>query len=378
MPRRYRIKKVPKGYYRMRTNNAAKSIQRLWKKRMQKKKGGLLQRTALANRRAIKQLNRNIELKFVNDAPANSRTNYCGQILSRIPIDNYGMSQSSEMWVQAGGGATTLPNASSYCPVMINPILVVQAGQQDSSAPTGTEASTENARKGNEIIMSHYTAKITMVGGCAQLNGGAYANVVRRQRVTALLVLDREPAKQNPTLTTNAPTYGSDFQSCQLYPRTPDNPSVIAGSPPESRFDVIRALPLQTANPPGVNTGDSGSKNLEAQSFYSKDNVRGKTGRFKVLKKITLTCSQQTKALEAVENLNASSVKTTATKSLTFKGKYKFHFDSDKQVIPGNQTLLLCLYSDTPTCRSASGNVPMNYCDPPLVSVVSRFSFRDP
>ena len=359
-------------------NRASSTIGRAWRARMRRKRGGLVARTALANRKAIKSIRRDVELKFVNNAVASSRTNYCGQILSRIPVDNYAMSQSSSDWVSAGGGATTLPSASSYCPIMINPIVIAQAGQD---IPPGTSiASTENARLGNDIVMSHFTAKITMVGGCAQENGGAYENVVRKQKLTALLLLDREPQKMNPTLTSAAPTYSSDYQSCQLYPRTPDNPSVIAGlgSSTESRFDVLRALPLETANPPGVNTGDSGSKNLEAQSFYSKDNVIGKSGRFKVLKKLTLSCFQQTKALQAVENLNGSNSKTTATKTLTLKGKYKFHFDSDKTLIPGNQTLLLVLYSDTPTCRSAAGNVPFNFASPPLVSVVSRFSFRDP
>lgn len=380
---------MPKGIYRRRKrgpyrktkNRAASTIGRAWRARMRRKRGGLLARTALANRKAIKSIRKDIELKFVNDSVASSRTNYCGQILSRIPLDNYAMSQSSTDWVAAGGAATTLPNAASYCPVMINPVVVAQAGQPVTTVVGAPDtASTENSRIGNDIVMSHYTAKITMVGGCAQENGGAYANVVRKQKVTALLVLDREPQKMNPTLISGTPTYNSDFQSCQLYPRTPDNPSVIAGlaSGTESRFDQLRALPIPTANPPGVNTGDSGSKNLEALSFYSKDNVMGKSGRFKVLKKLTLSCFQQTKALQDVENLNGSNTKTTATKTLTLKGKYKFHFDSDKTQIPGNQTLLLVLYSDTPTGRSASGNIPVNFCVPPLVSVVSRFSFRDP
>jgi hypothetical protein len=369
---------------RMRRNRyrsrAASSIQAAWRARKRRKKGSVVARTALANRRAIKRIKKNVELKFVNSAAASSRTNFCGQILSRIPLDNYGMSQSSAQWVAAGGAATTLPSAASYCPVMLNPCLVVQAGQTDPSAPTGTLASTENARLGNDITMSHVTFKITMVGGCAQLNAGAYENVVRKQKVTALLILDREPAKMNPTLITNAPTYGADYQSCQLYPRTPDNPSVIAGlgSSTEHRFAQIRSLPLPSANPPGVNTADSGSKDLFAQSFYSKDSVIGKTGRFKILKKVSLSCYQQTKALTNVENLVGSSVRTNASKSMTHKGKYKFHFSTNTQVIPDNQTLLLCLWSDTPTNRSAGGSVPLNYCDPPLVSVVSRFSFRDP
>lgn len=370
-------KRRSRGPYRKTKNRAATTIARAWRARMRRKRGGLVSRTALANRKAIKSIRRNIELKFVNSAVATARTNYCGQILSRVPCDNYGMSQSSTDWVSAGPAATTLPNPSSYCPLMLNPIVIHQAGQPVNSGSSVTTASTENSRLGNDIVMSHFTAKITMVGGSATENGGAYANVVRKQKLTALLILDREPQKQNPTLSSPAPVYDPSYVSCQLYPRTPDNPSGGAGST-WSGFDQLRSLPLPTANPPGVNTGDSGSKNLEALSFYSKDNIIGKSGRFKVLKKVRLSCFQQTKALDSVENLNGSNSKTTATKTLTHKGKYKFHFDSDKALIPGNQTLLLVLYSDTPTNRSTGISVPLNYCTPPLVSVVSRFSFRDP
>jgi len=373
---------MPKGIYRRRRrgpyrktrNRAASTIARAWKARQRRKRGGLVARTALANRKAIKSIRRDVELKFCNEAVASSRTNYCGQVLTGLKVDNYGMNQDSLDWVAAGGGATQLA-ANKYCPLMINPIVVYQAGQQITTAPTPLTAATENSRIGNDIVMSHFTAKVTMVGGSANLNGGTWANVVRKQKVTALLVLDREPAKMNPALLLPAPVFSPEAISCQLYPRTPDAVLAIPGSN-EARFDQLRSLPLPTANPPGLDTGDDGSKNLEALSFYSKDNIMGKSGRFKVLKKMTLSCFQQSNA--GIANTNGSSVKTTATKTLTLKGKYKFHFDGDTLIIPGNQTLLLVLYSDTPTCRSFGGAVPTDYCTAPVVSVVSRFSFRDP
>lgn len=372
MPYKYRTLAGGRRAYRKR--RAASSIQRAWRARKRRKRGSLVARTALANRRAIKSIRKDVELKFANDAVASSRTNYCGQVMTGRVVDNYGMSQSSLDWVAAGGGATQLA-AAKYCPLMINPIVVYQAGQQITTAPTPLTAATENSRIGNDIVMSHFTAKITMVGGSANLNGGTWANVVRKQKVTALLLLDREPAKMNPGLLMPAPTFDAEAISCQLYPRTPDAELAIPGSN-ERRFDALRFLPQKTANPPGLATGDDGSRSLESLSFYSKDNIMGKTGRFKVLKKVSLSCYQQSNA--GIANTNGSSVKTTATKTVTLKGKYKFHFDGDTILIPGNQTILLCLYSDTPTVRSFGGAVPTDYCTPPVVTVVSRFSFRDP
>lgn len=363
----YRKKRYP--------HTASGTIARGWKRYAKKKRGGLLTRTALSNRKAIKSLRRERELKFVGEAPASSRTNYIGNILSNTPVDNWGMSQSSGDWVIAGGAATSLA-APKYCPLIMNPIVVPQAGQPVVVGSTTLNPAGENTRIGNDIQMSHCCFKITMSGSVAQTNGGNYQNVVQKQSVTALLLLDREPAPQAASLTTSTPVFEPGAVSCQLYGRTPDNLIALPTQLSGHALDQIRSCPRTTANPPGLSTGDVGNKNMEALSFYSKDNIIGKTGRFEILKKIKLTCYQR-EGGDSAENLNGSSVPTTASKTYTQKGKYKFHFNSDRQIIPGNQTLLLVLYSDTPTVRSFGGSTPTDYVSPPTVTVLSRFSFRD-
>lgn len=366
--RRYRSK---------RRQSAARTLQSAWRARKRRQRGSLLARTALANRKAIKRIKSDVELKFVNNCIATSRTNYIGQILQNTPVDNYGMSQSTGDWVNAGGGATALA-AAKYCPLIMNPICVGQGGTNVVTPPvpgTAIYPAGENTRVGNDIVMSHITFKITLVGSVAQTNGGNYANIVQKQKVTAVLLLDREPAKQAASLTSAAPTFSLDNISCQLYPQTPDGVLALPTLSGESK-EFIRSLPEKQANPPGLATGNIGNRNLEALSFYSKDNVMGKSGRFKVLKKMSLSCYQRAGGA-SFQNFNGSSVPTTASATMTQKGNYKFHFAGNSFIIPDNQTLLLALYSETPTIRSAGGAVPVNYVTPPTVTVLTRFSFRD-
>lgn len=347
--------------------SAARSIQRAWKIKKRRRRGSLIQRTALSNRRAIKRIKKDVELKFVSSAVASVRTNYCGQILGPIKVDNWCMAQSTADWVAAGPAATQLP-ATSYCPLIMNPVLVKQAGQTFN---TNVQAATENARVGNDIVLSHITFKITMTGGDASANGGNLQNVAQRQSLTAVLLLDREPAEQNATLTQLAPAFDQTVMSGQWLPRTPDNVLAIPGTQGKP-FELVKGCQRFNANPPGISTGNIATKNMDALSFYSKDTVMGKTGRFKILKKMKLSCSQYSTNPNQV-----SVVSTSSTKTMTYKGRLKLHFDGDSLVIPGNQTVLLCLYSDTPTIRNAGGQVPTHYADPPKVTVLSRVSFRD-
>ena len=373
--RRISMRTSRRRRYARGARSAASTIQQGWRNYQKKKRGGLVTRTALANRKAIKSIRRDQELKFVSEQPASVRTNYIGQILSNAKVDNWGMSQSSGDWVVAGGAATQLA-VTKYCPLIMNPICIGQAGQYIDGTAGPLYPSGENTRLGNDILMSHITCKITMAGSVAQTNGGNYQNVVQKQHVYALLLLDRDPAPMPPSLVTATPTYTQESVSCRLYGQTPDD--ILASTSLSAKaLEQIRSCPERTANPPGLSTGNVGNKDMEALSFYSKDNVMGKSGRFKVLKKIKLTCYQREGGASA-ENLNGSSVPTVASKTLNLKAKYKFHFDSDRQLIPGNQTLLLALYSTTPTVRSASGSAPVNYVAPPTVTALCRFSFRDP
>ena len=348
--------------------NAARTIARAWKLKKRRKRGSLLQRTTLANRKAIKRIKRDTELKWVQNAVASVRTNYCGQLLGPINVDNWCMAQSTTDWTALPPTQNQLPN-TSYCPLIMNPLVIRQGGFNYSGTiqPAG-----ENARVGNDIYLSHVTFKITMTGGNASQNGGTLQNVAQRQSVTALLLLDREPVPQNATLTSTAPNFDAAVMSAQFLPRTPDAQLAIPSTTAPG-FQVIKGAQKASANPPGLSNGNIATKNMDGFSFYSKDHVMGKTGRFKILKKMKLYASQY-----STTGNQQSVVSTSSTKTMTYKGRLKLHFDGDGLVIPGNQTILLCLYSDTPTIRNANNQNPTQYAVPPKVTVVARVSFRDP
>lgn len=373
--RKYRTTARDRRRKYARRNSAASTIARAWRNRRRRRNNSnLVVRTVKANRKAIRSLKSDRELKFVNSAVASARTNYIGNILSSTKLDNWGMAQSSLDWVAAGGAATQLPNSASYCPVILQPIVVPQAGQPISGS-TQLYGSTEDTRIGNEITMSHLTMKLTIAGSYANTNGGNYLNVAQKQTVYAILVLDRDPQAQPPSLITNAPTFDASKIPCQMLPRTPDNILALPAIAGTKSVDLLKSCPLASANPPGVNTGNQGVKDMDALSFYSKQHVIGKTGRFKVLKKVQLSCYQRQGP--SGPNLNGSSVPTTNTLSFTHKARYKFTFDGDTQLTPGSQSLLVYLYSNVCTNRSSGGAVPVNYVAPPTVSVLSRFSYYD-
>ena len=357
---------------------SAMSIQRAWRARARKKRGSLVVRTVKSNRRAIKQIKKDRQLKFVNSGVASVRTNWCGQIISATPIDNYGMNQRSVDWVGPPIVFPSLP-AQKYMPVVQQPIVVPLAGTPISGSAT-LHTSNDNTREGNDIVMSHLTLKITMAGGFVSNNGGLYQGLQQKQHLHALIVLDRDPGDEPASLNTATPIFEALSCPGSLYLPTPDNTFVPGSDSNIPGRDFLRVLPQTTANPPGVATANPGSKNLIAQSFYSKDHASGPKSRFKVLKKVSLSCWQQANAVGSVPTArDGPALRTQSTKTVTIKSPYKFHFDADLDLVPSNQNLLIFYFSDTPTNRSGSATVaPTDYCEPPYLSVVSRFSFRDP
>jgi len=282
---------------RRRTNsshhsNAASSIQTGWRRYRQRKRGSLITRTALSNRRAIKQIKQDRQLKFVNSAVASIRTNWCGQTISATPLDNYGMSQRSRAdWAGPPIVFPSLP-ADKYMPVVQQPIVIPMAGTLPAPGLPG-RLSNDNTREGNDIILSHLTLKITMAGGFVANNGGLYENIQQKQKISALIVLDRSPGEEPDSLDTALPVFEALSCPGSMYLPTPDNTFVPGAADNVPGRAFLKSLALTTANPPGVSTANTATKDLEAQSFYSKDHCAGKTSRFKVLKKVVLNCWQQ-------------------------------------------------------------------------------------
>nr|APC94132.1 hypothetical protein [uncultured marine virus] len=351
---------------------------RKWKKKLRRTtKGGYNTRQTLANAKAIKQLKRRPELKFQNSVIASTANNFVGQNMRPTAVSNWGLPQSTNDWVAAGASATNL-SAEKYCPVILRPVCCGQ-GKYSPNLPNpwATPAtlddvgSGENERVGNKITMHSLHIRGLITGGNMGANIGAYTNSQVKQKVTFVLVLDRQP---NPgQVNAGTGVYNTDAVPCQLYPCTLDN--FLANPYKLEQQENLRSI--ANAQTPAT-TPYFGPKlltqigaDLEKQSYYSKDQVLGTSGRFKILQKKTFS------VMQTPTNTLQLSTRCTVPFSWTYKSRHKFHFASDRAITPTNQSLLLFMYSDTPVLRSANGAAPLNGIAPPYVAVVSRFQWKD-
>lgn len=67
--------------------HASGVIGRAWRRRKQRRSGGLVARTALSNRRQIRKINRSIETKMIELPTATPANNYSGQNIVRLQVD---------------------------------------------------------------------------------------------------------------------------------------------------------------------------------------------------------------------------------------------------------------------------------------------------
>lgn len=87
----YRAGYLHRSRHRSRSRRHASGvIGRAWRKRKQRRSGGLVARTALANRRQIKLINRGIETKMIELPTATPANGWAGQNMVRIQVDNNG------------------------------------------------------------------------------------------------------------------------------------------------------------------------------------------------------------------------------------------------------------------------------------------------
>lgn len=349
-----------------------------WKKRLSKPRGGYNARQTIQNAKAIRQLKKRPELKFQNSVVCSSSNNFVGQNLRPTPVSNWGLPQSTNDWVAAGGTATNL-SAEKYCPVILRPVCCGQGKYSPNDPnPWSTNAtlddvgSGENERVGNKITMHSLHIRGVITGGNMGQNIGTYSSLQAKQRVTMCLVLDRQP---NP-LQVNAGTgvYSVGAISCQLFPITVDN-FLANSSLNKEQQEPLRSI--ANASTP-LTTPYVGPKYLtqlaadtEKQSYYSKDQVLGESGRFKVLQKKSFS------VMQTPTNTALLSTRCSVPFSWTYKSRHKFHFASDNSITPTNQCLLLFIYSDTPVVRSAGGAAPLNGIAPPYVAMTNRFQWKD-
>lgn len=185
--------------------NAATSIQRAWRNR-KRKKLGLNTRTTLANRRAIKQIKKNVETKMIERVEASVATNWGGQWLSPRAVDSNGYF----------AGVVGTPGA------VVRPFY---------GLPQGVES---NNRVGSKVTVHSLTYKINMIAGNGETN-----------RVGCYIVLDRQPA--NPLAPSlrglPAPQVTDTFlesgpQASGIIPMQFQNMDNVTG--PSARYKLLR------------------------------------------------------------------------------------------------------------------------------------------
>ncbi len=349
-----------------------------WKKRLSKPRGGYNTRQTLANAKAIKQLKKRPELKFQNSVRASTANNFVGQNLLPTPVSNWGLPQSTNDWIASGPTATNL-SAEKYCPVILRPVCCGQ-GKYSPNLPNpwSTPAtlddvgSGENERVGNKITMHSLHVRGLITGGNMGTNTGAYSALQVKQRVTFILALDRQPNPEQTNASTGV--YDVGAVSCQLYPISVDNflaNSTMSKESQEPLRSIANASAPLTSNQFGPKLLTQIGADLEKQSYYSKDQVLGDAGRFKILQKKSYS------VMQTPSNVSLSSTRCTVPFSFTYKSRHQFHFASDNAITPTNQCLLLFVFSDTPVIRSANGAAPVSGIAPPYVSMTNRFQWTD-
>lgn len=309
-------------------HGAAARIQSAWRRR-KRRRVGLTARTALANRRAIKRVNKQIETIVATPEEATLANRYVGSWLQGLEVDNAGQS----------GGAPFAMNLLYADPLWSN-----AAGAQTNRPITGY--------KGRWIQMKSLTLK-----GCVTAKSDTGAAMY--QKTTFILVHDSKP-ELNPVLVTSTATPNDGLLDPQL-------PAVV-----NNRLDT---------------------------AFYNL-NTTGKAGRYKVLKRWTVTVSPHvdlnsgtvpaisTTAGGVAPNVYGNTVRpqydTTALGlskkyppqvyfSHTIKGNYKLNMGGKTSGIrfriPENQNIFLFAFST---------NGPGMTNTSPSIQLVSRFRFKDP
>ncbi len=195
----------PRAYKRYRS---ARNIQRAWRKRRARRSGGLVARTAVANRRAIKEIKRNVETKVIQSVQCSIANRFGGQFLTNTTVGNLGT------FLSLAG----TPNA------ICRPFSGMGNGDLQSQ------------RTGSAVVIKSLTYKImwTAATGVAS-------------RVGCMIVLDRMPTDDPPELTGVITADGviTDGNATEPYLRF-QNMNTCAGV--GCRFKVLKHLKARVSS----------------------------------------------------------------------------------------------------------------------------------
>lgn len=348
---------------------AAQTLQRAWRSKLRKKRGSVLQRQTLANKRAIKVLKKAPEVKRIDGNIASVGNNYSGSILQETAVDNLGMSQDTPLWATTAVG-NFLPNASSYQPLQLCPMYLKQGDG-------------EKERIGNKIKMRNLIIKGTVYGGLASSNGGVFENQPWLQKMRIIVLHDSDPAPENTTLGVTPSTWQFAAMGFQTFEANSNynNASTSTGSSvPDTQLenlsDRLYELSASGADPVGFKTGVAGlaQRDLTFQAFRHLDTLDKK--RFKILKTKVISVSQVPPLTSNYQNENRAA-NSRKDFCMVVKAPYVFHYPNDKAFLPDNSRLYICCASDCPTQRGAGGVPATDWVMPPKIQMSCRINFTD-
>lgn len=369
MPYARKYKRTTMGRKFFRRRAAASTLQRAWRNRQRRRRGGLVARTALANRKSIKRINRKIETKYATKHVCSATNNYTGQLLVASGVDCMGMPNQLSGLVGNNPNIAGTPNATwSSNSLVMRPICL----------PLGDD---EGQRVGEYINMTWLNIKGFVSAWPASCNGTNPSTNVnfgdrpQRQRVRIVVVLDTQPV---PWTSNAAPpsipaTYQPD--QCPGYLYDLDLPITNYPALPVTLYSKNREFLRGLAKAPLGATGADSSVDPWSQSYYENDYVCSaaeKTKRFKILKTLTLEIAQPT------ADYAVSDVPSRRNFSMTIKAPFRFQFSNSKATTPKNQEILIFFASDT-RVKSPSLNTDTTpiVCTPKVVCQC-KLAFKDP
>ena len=356
--RKYKRSTAGRRFFRRRA--AASTIQRGWRSRMRRARGGLVARTALANRKSIKRINRKIETKYVSSNVCAATNNYTGQLLN-TDVDCLGMPN------QLAGVNLLEPNT----PGTINPVW---SSNVVCMRPICIENGIgEQQRIGEDIQMTWLNIKGTVSAYPSTLNGTSnnatnWAGRAAKQKVRITVVLDTAPVGFKKAV---PPAYQPKYQPGYCYnlggalATYPALPATLT----KPNKEYLRGLAKQ---PFGSMAADA-SVDPWSQSYFENNFVQSRHGnksaRFKVLKTLVLTVDQPISSQSGTGRKNFS---------MTIKAPYRFHFPDNTSLTPDNHEILVFFNSSVKVgAPGLATDMTAPICTPKL-TVQAKLAFKDP
>lgn len=368
MPYARKYKRTTRGRRFFRRRNAAKTLQGAWRNYKRRKRGGLVTRTALSNRRAIKQIKSSREVKYATAKQAGLTNNFVGQHVIFSP-DVFGFNNQGMVTPTWTGGAMTVPpvplGANVWKCCNLKPLCIPQGDGSGEREGEYVQLRWINIKG----TASSYNARYN---GTGPTSGYDYKNMPQRQRVRIVIVLDTAPEiKRTPT----AWDYGK--QNCTLF--NMKNPSgVLPGIPVGADFTTyLRNGPK--CGEGGAQRGD-GTYDPWPTSYWENNYCQSKSAktaknRFKVLKVLQLGEMRQPAAQQGDD---AGDVPAVRNFSYTLKAPYKLHFANDLDDCPNNQQIYVMVQSTTLPAKTGENDIQVNYIRSPKVELQCKVAYIDP